>query len=117
MKYFKHIKKKIVSIIIHFFCVIFPLFFFIYFAIFILKKTKNNTDIINDKRILFSSIDENQKFENICKNVENDLFSLYEKESYNYINIKASSLKKSTSLLLYLKVSLDHLLAFKKYIF
>lgn len=100
MKYFKHIKKKIVSIIIHFFCVIFPLFFFIYFAIFILKKTKNNTDIINDKRILFSSIDENQKFENICKNVENDLFSLYEKESYNYINIKASSLKKSTSLLL-----------------
>ena len=100
MKYFKHIKNKVVSIIIHFFFVIFLLFFFIYFATYILKKTKNNTDIINDKRILFSSIDENQKFENICKNVENDLFSLYEKESYNFINIKDISIKKSTSLLL-----------------
>jgi hypothetical protein len=80
--------------------VIFPLFFFIYFATFIFKKTKNNNDIINDKRILFSNIDEKLKFEYICKNVENDLFPLYEKESYNYINIKDSSIKKSTSLLL-----------------
>ena len=100
MKYLKKIKKKIVLLIIQFFFVIFPLFFFIYFATFIFKKTKNNNDIINDKRILFSNIDEKLKFEYICKNVENDLFPLYEKESYNYINIKDSSIKKSTSLLL-----------------
>lgn len=72
---------------------IFPLFFLIYFATFIIKKIKNNNDIISAKKILFSSIDENLKLENIYKSVENDLFSLYEKESYYYINIKASSIK------------------------
>ena len=100
MKYFKKIKKKIVFILIRFFFVIFPLFFFIYFAIFISKKTKNNNDKMNEKRILFSKIDENQKFEYICKDVDIDLFSLYEKESYNYINMQNSPIKKSTSLLL-----------------
>lgn len=116
MKYFKSINKKIVIVIIHFFFVIILLFFIIIIATFTLKKTKNINNIINAKRSLFSNIDEKQKFEYICKGADSDLFSLYEKESYNYINIETSPIKNSTSLLLnYLEKKNEDVL--KKYFF
>ena len=114
MKILNIIKKKIFFIIKNFLIIIFLILSIYYIINIKYMKTNININIINEKRELYTN-EQNQKTEFICEN-KKDLFLLYEKETFDNININNISLKDSTSLLLnYLDNKNKTIL--KKYIF
>ena len=114
MKFLKIINKKRVSEI--FFIIIIVFNFFLFYnvqKIIFIKNIRPNTNR-NPIRGLFTGI-ENQKSEFICEKATNDLFLLYEKESYDNI-ISNISMKSSTSYL-YKYLENENISDLKNYIF
>lgn len=115
MKFHKLINKKIVQKILYITIIFFNFFLFVNIQKIIYKKSFINKDLINSNRVLFAGID-NKKTEYVCDKADNELISLYEKESFDFDIINSVSIKKSTSYL-YKYLENKNTSDLKKYIF
>ena len=97
MKHLKLIHKKKFPIIIYILLIISPLFLFCIIQTTFFKKKIKTNKLLFSKRELFSGIN-HPKTEDFCKKADNNLISLYEKETYDDISLNIP-MEKSTSYL------------------
>ena len=115
MKFQNLINNKLMFVIVYITIILFNFFLFDNIKKIIYKRIFPINDAFNSSRALFSEMG-NRKTEYVCERANNDLFSLYEKESFDYNIINDETMKKTTSYL-YNYLESKNISDLKKYIF